>query len=76
MKKRYRWEIKRGSSGVITCRALGHDGSSYDSIFLGSLQRYVNTLRRPYRVSYTTDNLCRAKMHPRRYGRRAWRVKP
>ena len=73
--KRYRWEIREYKYGFVESHALNHEG--YGSTILVSTlkRRGITPLKRPYRVSYTIPDLCRAMYKPKAYGRRAWRCK-
>ena len=74
--KRYRWEIRQRERGIVESRPLNHDGYRGNAVFLTTLENCgITPLKRPYRVSYTTNDLCQARWNPVRYGRRAWRCK-
>ena len=74
--QRYRWEIRQGKDGILEAHALNHEEYGGNVIFVSTLKgRGITLLKRPYRVSYTTSDLCQAWHKPKKYGRRAWRCK-
>jgi hypothetical protein len=78
--ERYRWEIrdKRLESGpALVSIALSHFefNNTLDLTWAKEHVRDFRIPRRPYRVSYTIDNICKAKEAPKLYGRRVWRTK-
>ena len=77
--KRYRWEIRNDSEdrSILRAHPLNHKYDGAPAIFLTTLQRDngIAPLRRPYRVSYTIPDLCRARWNPKAHGRRAYRCK-
>ena len=79
--KRYYWEItedghSKACGELLKARPLWRQTEKRDHIFLMDVVSQVGAVPdRPYRVSYTSPDICKARERPEYYGRRVYRCR-